>query len=102
LFVGLGEVEVFGVNDEAGGALGAAYPDTAPAGVWGLRRGGVVQGLGAGASGGSAGVRPSGTPHLAHVAVVLWRVSPDDLQLAQPGPRGRLATNRGSRMRARG
>ena len=45
LIVGLGDVEVLGVDDAPGGplALHIRYSGV-PAGLWGLRRGGVVQG----------------------------------------------------------
>lgn len=46
LIVGLGKVEIRGVDDEATGPP-ALHPDAAPTGLWGLRRGGVIQGLGA-------------------------------------------------------
>ena len=70
LVVGLGKVEIVGVEVEPGGRLAA---DTRTRASWpaGLRRGGVVQELGAGAVGRSSGLRAAGTVGVAQVAVVL-------------------------------
>ena len=59
LIVGLGDVDVLGVVDEFDGPLAVHI---------GLRRGGVVEGFGAGEVGGSAGVRPPGGPGVAQAA----------------------------------
>ena len=37
LLVGLGDVEVLGVDDEAVGSVSGAHPDAAPGCVWELR-----------------------------------------------------------------
>ena len=55
----------------AGRAVGVAHPDPGAPGVWGLRRAGVVEGRQPGAPGGPAGVRPSGAPGVAQVALAL-------------------------------
>ena len=69
LLVGLGEVEVLGVDDVLAGAAGGAHPDAGTAGLWGLRRGSVVEEVGAGAVGGSAGVRAAGVTAIAYLGV---------------------------------
>ena len=70
LLVGLGDVDVVGVDDEATELCGS-YPDTVAAGVWGLRRVGVVQRHQFGAVGGFAGVRAAGAPGVAQASLVL-------------------------------
>ena len=56
LVVGLGKVEIVGVEVEPGGPL-AAHTRTRASWPVGLRRGGVIQELGAGALGRSSGLR---------------------------------------------
>ena len=72
LIVGLGDVEVLGVDDAPGGPL-ALHIRTrgVPAGLWGLRRGGVLQGRQRGGVGGPAGVRAPGALGVAQVALAV-------------------------------
>ena len=70
LIVGLGDVEVLGVDDAPGGPVAHPHPGV-PAGLWELRRGGVVQGRQRGGVGGSAGVWAPGAPRVAQVALAV-------------------------------
>lgn len=68
LIVGLGEVEVLGVEDEPGELLTERVRAASP-GVWGC--GGAVQGIDGDESGGPARVRVAGAAGVAQAAVAL-------------------------------
>ena len=71
LIVGLGEVDVVGVDDEPDALLGVRIRTRRWPACGGCGGGGVVQGDQPGELGGPARVRAPGAPHLAQVALAL-------------------------------
>ena len=73
LLVGLGEVDVLGVDDELSGPLVVHVRTRCRPVCWGCGGAGVVQGHRCGAAGGFAGVQAPGAVGVAQVAFALPR-----------------------------